>query len=574
MDKQVADSSYFRAQQLSKRILEAEFNVQLRYSRYPTKLPARLAVESVLIDEQIDVQTLTFLMKELGRHGSAQQLSIALFDWLMECQSPLLCKQLFDAAISPQTALRIFADMQAMECSQDLTTFNMVLTCLGQAGLIDEAMKEAIDAVQALKDATGFPVPRELTNMLITICEAAMDKKTYIQAISVVSPPHAEELDSTPAIFHQAGDLDTALAVFHELNAMLNGSSGVCESSFAGYGTRVYNATIRACAKRGQWQTAQIYFDNMGKPGQWQTAQIYVDNVGKDGSIADTGSYGALSMDGLVADTGSYGALITACLNGGALDHALEVYEWMVAGRDVNDEIPADIKTYNTLIEACHQAGHLEKALEIMSWVGSTGIAFDTKTYDGLINTVEIAQIWDKKAISIGAANSLAVYPEHLRPAPCDEMRMMYLQHLGILEEEEILANTKLGAPSWAPASLTRGSSTQNQPVANGIGGLASMNQHTTNQRGGNPYSPVCLSRMPNVMGMSMDTVLHRLPPMTADGENNREEASGATPGYPGSPGFGSPNGRRRGMSSPRNRKLQPLGSQSPQRVPSAGAVA
>jgi len=34
---------------------------------------------------------------------------------------------------------------------------------------------------------------------------------------------------------------------------------------------------------------------------------------------------------------------------------ALDIYEWLVAGRDVNSPIPADIETYNILIQACHQ---------------------------------------------------------------------------------------------------------------------------------------------------------------------------------------------------------------------------
>ena len=45
------------------------------------------------------------------------------------------------------------------------------------------------------------------------------------------------------------------------------------------------------------------------------------------------------------------------------------------------------------------QAGQLEKALEIMSWVSSTGMAFNDKTYDGLINTVEIAQVSPDEAL-------------------------------------------------------------------------------------------------------------------------------------------------------------------------------
>eukprot|EP00967_Tisochrysis_lutea_P056504 scaffold71367_cov21-Tisochrysis_lutea.AAC.2 len=39
---------------------------------------------------------------------------------------------------------------------------------------------------------------------------------------------------------------------------------------------------------------------------------------------------------------------------------ALDIYEWLVAGRDVHSPIPADIETYNILIRACHQVRQAE----------------------------------------------------------------------------------------------------------------------------------------------------------------------------------------------------------------------
>jgi hypothetical protein len=42
-------------------------------------------------------------------------------------------------------------------------------------------------------------------------------------------------------------------------------------------------------------------------------------------------------------------------LQAGQLNSALEVYEWLVSGRDVTEPIPADITTFNTIIKACHQ---------------------------------------------------------------------------------------------------------------------------------------------------------------------------------------------------------------------------
>lgn len=34
---------------------------------------------------------------------------------------------------------------------------------------------------------------------------------------------------------------------------------------------------------------------------------------------------------------------------------ALDIFEWLVSGREITEPIPADITTYNTLIKACHQ---------------------------------------------------------------------------------------------------------------------------------------------------------------------------------------------------------------------------
>ena len=45
------------------------------------------------------------------------------------------------------------------------------------------------------------------------------------------------------------------------------------------------------------------------------------------------------------------------------------------------------------------QAGYLEKALEIANWAMCTGLTFTSTTYKELIQTIEVAQIWDKKAL-------------------------------------------------------------------------------------------------------------------------------------------------------------------------------
>ena len=127
------------------------------------------------------------------------------------------------------------------------------------------------------------------------------------------------------------------------------------------------------------------------------------------------------------ADTESLNCLIKACLAGGALKHALEIFEWMASSKRASEPLPANIETYNTLIKACHQvrihclvgsrperlkalskvtftrspslfcaqpqAGQLEKALEIMAWVQHSGVQFNDTTYEELIAVTEIAEV-------------------------------------------------------------------------------------------------------------------------------------------------------------------------------------
>ncbi len=43
-------------------------------------------------------------------------------------------------------------------------------------------------------------------------------------------------------------------------------------------------------------------------------------------------------------------------------------------------------------------------------------------------------QMWDNKVISQASSVALAVFPQHLRPARYDAMRMTYLEHLPVRE--------------------------------------------------------------------------------------------------------------------------------------------
>lgn len=71
----------------------------------------------------------------------------------------------------------------------------------------------------------------------------------------------------------------------------------------------------------------------------------------------------------------------------------------MVDGKEASGSIPADAQTYHTLLKACHQKAMLEKALEVMSWMINSGMEVSSESLDEVNHTVEIAQLWDEKAI-------------------------------------------------------------------------------------------------------------------------------------------------------------------------------
>ncbi|GFH22189.1 uncharacterized protein HaLaN_19614 [Haematococcus lacustris] len=271
----------------------------------------------------------------------------------------------------------------------------------------------------------------------------------------------------------------------------------------------------------------------------------------------------------LLSFKATYGRQFSSNGQGGALEAALDIYEWLVAGREVAEPIAADISTYNALIKACHQAGLLEKALEIASWVMSSGVQFDGTTYDELIATLEIAQLWDVKAakgISSGSflaskverkdhcfvAPGLApgagqltrleagrnpvatvrsgmeytLFPDQLRPAPFDGLRFMYLDHLEDLQEEAALAALKLRTSSWAASTLMRGGRGQTgkhtPPACTSAPEAAAGSGIFTNSCGAAakrpalaphlprilaPFTPVALSRAPSFKGLSLENV-------------------------------------------------------------------
>jgi hypothetical protein len=136
----------------------------------------------------------------------------------------------------------------------------------------------------------------------------------------------------------------------------------------------------------------------------------------------------------------------------GRVAEAFQVFEWMVAGHGAPAPVPATLATYEALLRGCHEAGALEKALEVLSWMHHTRLRPSAAFLDSLSDTLDIAQLWDRKAFTRRDASPTkdaagdkgpslldecvetrelhaAVLPAQLRPAPHDGMRAMYVKH-------------------------------------------------------------------------------------------------------------------------------------------------
>ena len=58
-------------------------------------------------------------------------------------------------------------------------------------------------------------------------------------------------------------------------------------------------------------------------------------------------------------------------------------------------------------------------------------------------------QIWDMKAVRDASQQALAVFPEHLRPAPFDAMRLTYLEHLNVRRDSRAEVGWRWGAGAF-----------------------------------------------------------------------------------------------------------------------------
>ncbi|GLI60294.1 hypothetical protein VaNZ11_002407 [Volvox africanus] len=426
---------YFRAEDLARRtveyhrVRETEHRARERFGRRFRPFPWSEAVAAVLSDEALeDEASVVTLIRELGRQGCSE-VALAALDLVVSRGSPPPSKAMFDAALlvcateyQDQRCLEQFGRMRSLGLSADLLTTNLVLTGLGCRGRLEAA----VEVMTEMRNKMGIRPNSYSVLMVLQACNYKR-RGAYREAIDAVQALEAggrtanEEviealLQVCESAMHQAPSFEAALAVFSALSEL---HLADC--------TRIYNGLLGAAGRAGRWREAQALY-----------AQMQDDDV--------------------PASLETHTALIQACVVGRALDRALHIFEHLVAGRSAHETVPASIATYNHLIHACHQAGMLEKALEIASWVQKTGVEFDDETYGELMATIDVAQLWDDKAMKQARQEHKVVLPRNLRPAPYDAMRVMYLDHLEILQQEELLALEKLGGlGSWASKSLTRG---------------------------------------------------------------------------------------------------------------------
>ncbi|KAG2424156.1 hypothetical protein HXX76_014689 [Chlamydomonas incerta] len=457
LEHEAVAAAQFRAAELARRTVEyhssreAEHRARDRLGGRFTPYPWADAAAAVLADEVLeDEELVVALIRELGRQGCSE-VALAALDLVLSRGAAggagagpgaaggagpgpgglPPSKALFDSALlvcaaeyQDERCVALFHRMQLAGVEVDVGSLNLALTGLCCRGRLEEAMQLLQDARQ---DSGGALTPNSFTVLMILQACNYKRRGAYREAINAVRalevsgrPANEEVVEALlcvcEAAMHKAPSFEAAVEVFSALAELQLADS-----------TRVYNGLLGAAGRAGRWREAQA---------------LYV----------------AMQADDIPASLETHTALIQACVVGRALDHALDIFEFLVAGRAAHELVPASITTYNHLIHACHQAGMLEKALEIAAWVQKTGVEFDDETYEELMATIEVAQLWDEKAMKQALKRHPAVLPKHLRPAPYDAMRVLYLDHLETLQQEELLALEKLGTlGSWAPKSLTKG---------------------------------------------------------------------------------------------------------------------
>ncbi|CAG9464935.1 unnamed protein product [Pedinophyceae sp. YPF-701] len=437
-----------------------------RFNRLNPQAEAPAVVADVLEEEgDVDVAG---VIRDLAQRGPID-LAWAVFEHACEVRGRPQPIEVYEAAIhacasnfQPRRCLQAYQMM--LEDEHTPTTLecpNLAIHSCAHFGLLEGCM--AIYKGLSALDLT----PNSFTFQGVLTACSARGRGWYREALSVVEDmrqvlaPVQEEVSRGGEEAEGARDGGSS-RVLVDLERM------------------VFDACLGAVRKCQTLQQALEVFEAMEEVGLEEDPRVLLAVVRTCGKYRQHSAaldfFGQAAGRGVAAGTEVYNRLIEACVRGGDVESALEVFEWMVEGYGNSGvPVPATTETYNQLLRGCHQAGKFERGLEVLAWMQGVGLQPDQDTIDLLINTAEICTLWDTKimsrrvaaltrvrhastrASSVGNATdaSLAnIRTEALRSSEANCMRMLYLSQPSSVAADHLLATRKLGIDFWAPVGL------------------------------------------------------------------------------------------------------------------------
>eukprot|EP00192_Tetraselmis_astigmatica_P010470 CAMPEP_0117698006 /NCGR_PEP_ID=MMETSP0804-20121206/29538_1 /TAXON_ID=1074897 /ORGANISM="Tetraselmis astigmatica, Strain CCMP880" /LENGTH=369 /DNA_ID=CAMNT_0005512307 /DNA_START=20 /DNA_END=1131 /DNA_ORIENTATION=- len=221
-------------------------------------------------------------------------------------------------------------------------------------------------------------------------------------------------LDLSAAAMHRSTRWQDAMAVFVGLQKL-----GL-ECS-----TTAFNNLLRACGRDRAWETAVNVFEHMVRIG-------------------------------VTATTETYNLLMTACQR--LIRSLRSLNGWWRGAAQMLPSKRTPTPSISYLQLATSRGGMLEKALEVVAWMQGSNAELDTTSYEELLGTIEVAEMWDQKGreqpLSPGGKHKGLTKSFVQRPSPYDGMRVLYLEEKEERCTDEILAQEKLGIDTWAPSTM------------------------------------------------------------------------------------------------------------------------
>ena len=155
----------------------------------------------------------------------------------------------------------------------------------------------------------------------------------------------------------------------------------------------IFNASLSACEKSGNWQLSLHLLRSEVRPDviSFNATISSYDRIGRWQHAIET-------MCAFHPDVISFNAAIGSCGNGGAWEHALDVFFAMPGSR-----LSMDVVTLSAAITACERAGLWREALRLVEVALDIGVEPDVICCNTLINCFEQAGHWEQ-ALSVFAS--------------------------------------------------------------------------------------------------------------------------------------------------------------------------